>query len=97
MGKMGSADLPEAAATRQENLYTVSQRCVVFVFHQANLCTTGIRQAARGVDVLPLPAKQIFCACSSVTDEKYTGNNMMDDKNGAKQTDDEYGIKKRDR
>jgi hypothetical protein len=50
---MGSADLPEAAATRQQNLYTVSQRCAVFVFRHANLRTTGIREAARGVDVLP--------------------------------------------
>jgi hypothetical protein len=29
---MGSADLPEAAATRQQNLYAVSQGCAVFVF-----------------------------------------------------------------
>jgi hypothetical protein len=40
---MGSADLPEAAATHQQNSYTVSQQCVVFVFRHANLCTTGIR------------------------------------------------------
>jgi hypothetical protein len=46
---MGSADLPEAAAT----LYSVSQQCGVFVFRHANLHTTGIRKAARGVAVLP--------------------------------------------
>jgi hypothetical protein len=54
---MGSADLPEATATRQQNLYTVSQLCEEFVFCHANLCMTGIREAARGVDVLPHAAK----------------------------------------
>jgi hypothetical protein len=49
---MGSADLPEAAATRQQNLYTVSQQCAVFIFCHANLCMTGICKAARGVNVL---------------------------------------------
>jgi hypothetical protein len=74
---MGSADLPEAAATCQQNLYTVSQRWAVFVFRHANLRMAGIREAAQGVHVLPHAAKplmitQIFCACSSVTDNKYT-------------------------
>jgi hypothetical protein len=50
---MGSADLPEAAATRQQNSYTVSQQCAVFVFRPANLRTTGIREAVRIVNVLP--------------------------------------------
>jgi hypothetical protein len=55
--KIGSADFPEAAAARQQISYTVSQRCTVFVFRQANLRMTGIREAARGVDVLPRAAK----------------------------------------
>jgi hypothetical protein len=56
---MESADLPEAIATRQQNLYTILQWCAVFVFrHHANLRTTaGIRKAARGIDVLPRAAK----------------------------------------
>jgi hypothetical protein len=54
---MGSADLPEAATTRQQNLYTVVQQCAVFVFHHANLRTTGIREAVPGVDVLPCASK----------------------------------------
>jgi hypothetical protein len=54
---MGSADLPDAAATHQQNLYTVLQRCAVFIFCHANLRMTGIRKAARGVDVLPRAAK----------------------------------------
>jgi hypothetical protein len=54
---MGSADLPEAAATPQQNSYTVSQQCVVFVFRHTNLRMTGIREAARGIDVLPHAAK----------------------------------------
>jgi hypothetical protein len=54
---MGLADLPEAAATCQQNLYTISQRCVVFVFRHANLRTTGIHEAVRGADVLPRAAK----------------------------------------
>jgi hypothetical protein len=69
---MGSADLPEATATRQQNSYTVSQRCAVFVFRRANLRTMGICEAARGVVVLPRAAMmQICCACSSMTDNKY--------------------------
>jgi hypothetical protein len=56
---MGSADLPEAVAKRQQNLYTVSQRCAVFVFCHANLRKTGINEAARGVDVLPSTAKPL--------------------------------------
>jgi hypothetical protein len=51
---MGSA---EAAATCQKNLYTVSQWCVVFVFRNANLRMTGIREAAHGTDVLQRAAK----------------------------------------
>jgi hypothetical protein len=55
---MGSADLPaEAAATRKQNLYTVMQQCAVFIFRHANLRMMGIREAARGVDVLPRAAK----------------------------------------
>jgi hypothetical protein len=54
---MGSADLPEAAATHQQNLYTISQWCAVFIFRQANLRTMGIGKEARGVDVLPHVAK----------------------------------------
>jgi hypothetical protein len=54
---MESADLPEAAATRQQNSYTISQLCTVFVFRHANLRTTGIHEAALSVDVLPLTAK----------------------------------------
>jgi hypothetical protein len=54
---MGSADLPEAAATRQQYLYTVLQQCAVFVFPPANLRTMGICEAARSVDVLPRAAK----------------------------------------
>jgi hypothetical protein len=54
---MGSADLPEAADTRQQNLYTISQWGAVFVFRHANLCMAGIREAARGVVVLPRAAK----------------------------------------
>jgi hypothetical protein len=50
---MGSADLPEAAATRQQNLYTFLQRCAVFIFRHANLHMTGIREAVRGVNLLP--------------------------------------------
>jgi hypothetical protein len=53
---MGSADSSEAAATRQQNLYTVSQQCTVIVFRHANLCMMGIRKAARGIDVLPRAA-----------------------------------------
>jgi hypothetical protein len=53
---MGSADLPEAAAIRQQNLYTVPQRCAVFIRH-ANLRTTGIREAVHGLNVLPCAAK----------------------------------------
>jgi hypothetical protein len=45
--KMGSADLKEASATRQQNSYTVSQRCAVFVLRHTNLCTKGICEAAR--------------------------------------------------
>jgi hypothetical protein len=74
---MGSADLPEAAATRQQNSYTISQRCAVFVFRHANLRTKGIREAAHGVDVLP----------------NRPGNSMTDDKYGTKLTDYEYGVK----
>jgi hypothetical protein len=54
---MGSADLPEATATHHKNSHTVLQRCVVFVFCHANLRTMGIREAARGVDVLLRAAK----------------------------------------
>jgi hypothetical protein len=54
---MGSADLPEAAATRQQNLYTVSQQCAVLAFRHTNLHTMAIQKAARGVDVLPHAAK----------------------------------------
>jgi hypothetical protein len=54
---MGSADLPEAAATCQQNLYTISQLCVVIVFHHAHLRMTGIREAMRSIDVLPRAAK----------------------------------------
>jgi hypothetical protein len=54
---MGSADLPEATATHQQNLYTVSQQCAVFVFRHANLRTAGICEAARGVNVLLRAAK----------------------------------------
>jgi hypothetical protein len=46
---MGSADLPEATALRQQNSYTALQCCAVFVFRLANLRTTGIRKAACGV------------------------------------------------
>jgi hypothetical protein len=38
---MESAYLPEAAATCQQNSYTISQRCALFVFRHANLRTTG--------------------------------------------------------
>jgi hypothetical protein len=68
---MGSADLPVAEATRQQISYTVLQGCTVFVFQHANLRTMGIRKAARGVHVLPLAAKQIRHARSSVTDDIY--------------------------
>jgi hypothetical protein len=54
---MGSADLPEDAATRQQNSYNLWQRGEVFVFCHANLCTTGILEAEHGVDVLPCAAK----------------------------------------
>jgi hypothetical protein len=54
---MGSADLPEAAAKRQQNLYIISQRCAVFFFRHANLRMTGIREAVRCVNVLPCAAK----------------------------------------
>jgi hypothetical protein len=54
---MGSADLPEASATRQQNLYSVSQQFTVFVFHHANPRTTGICKAARGINVLLRAAK----------------------------------------
>jgi hypothetical protein len=70
---MGSADLPEATATHQQNSYTVSQRCVVFVFQHANLRTTGIHEAARGVDVL-----------SCAADGRRIGPKLMDDKYGVK-------------
>jgi hypothetical protein len=43
---MGSADLLEAAATRQQNWYTVLQQCTVFVYRHAylrsNLFAKGI-------------------------------------------------------
>jgi hypothetical protein len=52
---MESADLPEATATRQQNLYTVLQRCAVLVFRHANLCTAGIHEAARGVMFYCMP------------------------------------------
>jgi hypothetical protein len=73
---MRSADLPEAAATGQQNLYTVSKQCAVFVFHHANLRTTGIREAACAVDVSPSATKpkvmiQIRRAPSCVTDIEY--------------------------
>jgi hypothetical protein len=55
--KMGSADLPEAAATCQQTSYTVSLRCAVFVFRHANLHTTGISEAARDINVLRRAAK----------------------------------------
>jgi hypothetical protein len=45
---LGSANLQEA---------TVSQRCAVFFFRHTNLRTTGIRKAARGIDVLPCATK----------------------------------------
>jgi hypothetical protein len=54
---MGLADLLEAAASCQQNSYTISQRCAVFVFRHANLCMMGIRKAALGVDFLPRAAK----------------------------------------
>jgi hypothetical protein len=54
---MGSADLSEAAATRQQNLYTVSLRWAVFIFRHANLLMMGICEAAHGPDVLPRVAK----------------------------------------
>jgi hypothetical protein len=54
---MGSADLWEATATRQQNLYTVLQLCVVFVFRHANLRMTGICEAAHAIDVLPRAVK----------------------------------------
>jgi hypothetical protein len=41
----------------QQNSYTVLQRCTVFVFCHANLRTTGIREAALGIDVLPRATK----------------------------------------
>jgi hypothetical protein len=54
---MGSADLPEATATRQQNLFTVSQWCLVFIFSHANPRMMGICEAAHSVDVLPRAAK----------------------------------------
>jgi hypothetical protein len=54
---MGLADLSEVAATPQQNLYAVSQRCEEYVFYHTNLRTTGIRKAARGIDFLPCAAK----------------------------------------
>jgi hypothetical protein len=73
---MGSADLPEAAAKRQQHSYTVTQRCSVFVFCHANLrmtaypqssvrrrCFTACRQA--------LVMTQICRARSSVMDDEY--------------------------
>jgi hypothetical protein len=54
---MGSADLQEAAATHQQNLYTILQQCAVFVFCHANLHMTGIREAVRCINVLPRAGK----------------------------------------
>jgi hypothetical protein len=54
---MTNADLPEATATHQQNLYTVLQLCAVFVFRHANLCMTGIHEVARSIYVLPPVAK----------------------------------------
>jgi hypothetical protein len=73
---MGSADLPEAAATHQQNLYTVSQRCAVFVIRHANLCTTvyprsSMRRRCFTACCQALVMTQIRRACSNVTDDEY--------------------------
>jgi hypothetical protein len=57
MEKMGSADLPEAAATCQQNSYTVSQRWALFIFRHVNHRTMGIGEAVRDVNVLPCANK----------------------------------------
>jgi hypothetical protein len=67
---MGSTDLPKAAAACQQNLYTVSQRCAVFVYRHNNVRKTGIHEAGCGVDVLPLAAKPSDDANSSCVQQR---------------------------
>jgi hypothetical protein len=55
---MGTADLPEPAATYTTSYsLSVTLFYAVFIFRHATLRTTGIREAAHGVDFLPRAAK----------------------------------------
>jgi hypothetical protein len=53
---MGKAYLPDPRKYTPAKFVNVSQQYAVFVFRNATLHTTGIREAALGVDVLQRPA-----------------------------------------
>jgi hypothetical protein len=56
---MGSADLPEPAATCQQNSYTfaAAAAAAILAFCHAALCMTGICEAGRDVNVLQRPTE----------------------------------------